>query len=206
MPENSYTNSTIEPRVSSLETEVRSLERSIESLAHTTKESNEKLSSQISKLADTMALSRATPWGTLISSAGLLLAIVGSIGALAISPLKYEDVRVAPIVENNTLLASLTAQSLQLHQQYTEDSDQELVKRIEKLESFKDSTGTSRFSHSDYKELVLPRLQSLEEKVSLHQSDGHPQSVLAIMNKLEEKLESQIQNIAEDLDDFSTLK
>lgn len=206
-----YSKAHLEPRVSSLETEVRSLERSVENLAETTKTSNAALAAQISKLSDVVALSRATPWATLISSGALLLAIVTAIGTLALSPIRtgVEDSRVA----NAELLQEMFENKLAIKQnddmldkqQALQDANQaSIMGRIDRIDDriddFIDYTGNTRFTKEDYKELVLPRLDEVEDKVQEHQSDGHPQSVLTVMSKLEEKIKASIDSLDKRLD------
>ena len=128
-----------------------------------------------------------------------MLAIVTAIGTLALSPIRtgVQDSRVAnaellQAMFENKLAIQQNHNMLDKHQAVNDANRADIIARIDRIDDFIDYTNNTRFTKDDYKELVLPRLDEVEDKVQEHQSDGHPNSILTVMSKLEEKMEASI--------------
>ena len=192
--EHVYIKSSLEPRVSSLETEMRSISRSVDQLTEATRLANENTNRQITKLADLISMGRATSWPLVLTASGLVLAIVSTVGTLALSPIKEtvkDNQGMRDSITANTALANYSLSLTDKHFSILEERSQSIIQRLEKIEANEHDTMISRFTKEDYQTLVAPHLGILSDKISNHQQDGHLESVIKYLDAKVEGLRKE---------------
>jgi hypothetical protein len=192
--EHVYIKSSLEPRVSSLETEMRSISRSVDQLTEATRLANENTNRQITKLADLISMGRATSWPLVLTACGLVLAIVSTIGTLALNPIKEavkDNQGMRDSINANTALSNYSLSLADKDFSILEERSRLIIQRLDKIEANEHATMMNRFTKEDYQTLVAPRLDDLNDKISDHQSDGHPLSVLKYLDAKVEGLRKE---------------